>query len=113
MFQVLLVNVVCDWLIFAMTNLCIICCVNCDNVSRVLLPYVTLCIVTNDQVGDVYRVNCDNVTKVLLLYVILHNYSDQSLCKQVGRVYCVKHCVLPLKCMQLNFWSSVQCTWKF
>ena len=50
-------------------------CVNCDNVSEVLLQYVcNMCCNQSecDQVGDVYRVNnCDNVSKVLVLYVIL------------------------------------------
>ena len=56
-------------LMCAATDWCVVLCVNCDNIRKVLC--VTVCsIVYCDQsecnrVGNVYCVNCDNVSRVL------------------------------------------------
>ena len=58
-------SVICQChLMYAAIDLCVVLCVYCDNVRKVL--YVAVCnIVYSDRVGNVYCVNCDNVSRVL------------------------------------------------
>ena len=86
-FQESFVSVVCDWLMCAVTDLCVDYNVNCDNVSQVPLLYVLLCIVTEENTTKL--VMCRVLIVIMLVRCCSIVYCDRNESDRVGDVYCV------------------------